>query len=102
MQNKHTIFKNSENKKWALENIFKNHRWNQKTEALKDNVEETFQEVEWKGKRVRDCPGGPVVKTPSFPTGNVGSIPGQGPKIPSAMWCSQKKKQRCRKGNIFF
>ena len=37
------------------------------TEGLKDNVEEIFQEVEWKGKGVRDCPGGPVVKTPSFP-----------------------------------
>ena len=42
-----------------------------------------------------DFPGsGPVVKTVSN-AGGVGSIPGQGTKIPSAMWwCGQKKKKR--------
>ena len=72
-----------------------------KQQALKDNVEETFQEVEWKGKCVKDCPGGPVVKTPSFPTGNAGSIPDQGPKIPSATWCSQKKSKGVEKETFF-
>ena len=44
-----------------------------------------------------DFPGsGPVVKTVSN-AGGVGSIPGQGTKIPSAMWwCGQKKKKKER------
>ena len=32
-----------------------------------------------------DVPGGPVVKTLPSNTGGVGSIPGQGPKIPHAL-----------------
>ena len=32
-----------------------------------------------------DFPGGPVVKNPSCNTGDAGSIPGQGTKIPHAM-----------------
>ena len=32
----------------------------------------------------RDFPGGPVVKNPPFNAGDVGSIPGQGTKIPHA------------------
>ena len=32
----------------------------------------------------RDFPGGPVVKNPPSNGGNVGSIPGQGTKIPQA------------------
>ena len=41
----------------------------------------------------RDFPGGPVVTTPLFNAGGVGSIPGQGTKIPHAMQCGQKKKR---------
>ena len=32
----------------------------------------------------RDFPGGPVVKNPPYNAGDVGSIPGQGTKIPHA------------------
>ena len=32
----------------------------------------------------RDLPGGPMVKNPPSNTGDVGSIPGQGTKIPHA------------------
>ena len=31
-----------------------------------------------------DFPGGPVVKNPPYNAGDVGSIPGQGTKIPCA------------------
>ena len=33
-----------------------------------------------------DFPGGPVVKTLPSTTGGAGSIPGQGTKIPHALW----------------
>ena len=33
----------------------------------------------------RDFPGGPVVKNPPSNVGDMGSIPGQGAKIPHAM-----------------
>ena len=33
---------------------------------------------------LRDFPGGPVVQNPSFNSGEVGSIPGRGTKIPHA------------------
>ena len=40
-----------------------------------------------------DLPGGPVVKTPHSSTSRGKSlIPGQGPEIPQAAWCSQKTK----------
>ena len=44
-------------------------------------------------KRGRDFLGSPVVKTPHFQcrdAGGVGSIPGQGTKIPHAAWCGQE------------
>ena len=40
----------------------------------------------------REFPGGPVVKTWCFHYDGLGSIPGQGTKIPQAKWYSQKKK----------
>ena len=36
-------------------------------------------------KEARDFPGGPVVKDPPSSAGDVGSIPGQGTKIPHAL-----------------
>ena len=52
-----------------------------------------------------DFPGGPVVKTlPSNAVG-VGSIPGQGIKIPHAPWSENqniKQKQYCNKFNKGF
>ena len=36
-------------------------------------------------KELRDLPGGPVVKTLPFNAGSVGSISGQGVKIPHAL-----------------
>ena len=39
-----------------------------------------------KRKDVCDFPGGPVVGTSPFTGGGVGSIPGQGAKIPHALW----------------
>ena len=44
-------------------------------------------------RAVRDCPGGPVVKTPCFHRrGDTGLIPGQGTKIPHAVRCVVAKK----------
>ena len=42
-------------------------------------------------KPQRYLPGGPVVEAPPSNAGVAGSIPGQGTKIPSASWCSQKR-----------
>ena len=49
---------------------------------------------------IRDFPGGPVVKISPSNTGGVGSIPGQGAKIPRASWPkskNRKQKQYCNK-----
>ena len=40
--------------------------------------------VEGQELRDGDFPGGPVVKNPSYDSGDTGSIPGQGTKIPHA------------------
>ena len=40
----------------------------------------------------REFPGGPVAGTPRFHCCGLGSIPGQGTKIPQATWRGQKKK----------
>ena len=45
----------------------------------------------------REFPGGPVVRTPCFHCGGVGSIPGQGTKIPQAVQCGQKTKTNKQK-----
>ena len=37
-------------------------------------------------KEHRDFPGGPVVKNPPSNTGDTGSIPSRGTKIPHAAW----------------
>ena len=45
--------------------------------------------IKWssfKKKINRDFPGCPVVKSPPSNVGDVGSIPGQGTKIPRAAW----------------
>ena len=39
----------------------------------------------------RDFPGGPVVKILRFNAGDVGSIPGQGAKIPHALQAKKSK-----------
>ena len=41
----------------------------------------------------RDFPRGPVVKTRPSNAGGVGSIPGQGTKIPHDVGCDQKLKK---------
>ena len=43
------------------------------------------------GSRIKDFPGGPVVKTVSSTAGGIGSIPGQGSKILQDAPCGQKK-----------
>ena len=53
----------------------------------------------------RDFPGGPVVKTLSSNAGGVGSIPGQGTKIPHASQPKNqniKQKEYCNKLNKDF
>ena len=48
----------------------------------------------------RDFPRGPVAKTSLSNTGNVGSILGQGVKIPTCLWAKKqniKQKQYCNK-----
>ena len=37
-------------------------------------------------KTLGEFPGGPVVRTCAFTAMGLGSIPGQGTKIPQAMW----------------
>ena len=51
-----------------------------------------------KGQKVirrvsRDLPGSPWLRLHASNAGGVGSIPGQGTKIPHAVWHSQKKKK---------
>ena len=43
--------------------------------------------------QVWDFPGGPMVKDPPYGAGEVGSIPGQGAKIPTC--CRTTKPVRC-------
>ena len=53
----------------------------------------------------RDFSGGPVVKTSPSNAGGVGSIPGQGAKIPHALQPknqNMKQKQYCNKFNKNF
>ena len=56
-------------------------------------------------KKIRDFPGGPVVKSPPANAEDSGSIPGQGAKIPHA-WQPKdqniKQKQYCSKFNKEF
>ena len=47
---------------------------------------------------LRDFPGGPVVKTLHFNAGGMASIPGEGTKIPHAMW-PQGGKNHDLRGN---
>ena len=42
---------------------------------------------------LEDVPGGPGVKISPFNAGDVGSIPGQGIKIPHDSQCAKKKKK---------
>ena len=56
-------------------------------------------------KPERDFPGGPVVKTLPSNAGGAGSIPGQGAKLPHALWPKHqniKQKQYCNKFNKDF
>ena len=53
----------------------------------------------------QDFPGGPVVKTLPSNAGGASSIPGQGDKIPHALWPKNeniKQKQYCKKFNKDF
>ena len=55
-----------------------------------------------KKKKRKDFPGDPVVETSPSSAGSVGSIPGQGTKIPHAFQPenqSMKQKQYCKKFN---
>ena len=49
-----------------------------------------------KNRKIRDFPGGPVVKTLRFHCRGTGLIPGQGTKIPHATWCGPKKKKKLK------
>ena len=52
--------------------------------------------------QIRDFPSGPVIKTWPSNAGGAGSIPGQGTKIPHALWPKKqniKWKQYCNKFN---
>jgi len=54
---------------------------------------------------VLGLPGAPVVRTSSSKAGDMGSIPGEGAKIPHASWPKNwniKQKQYCRKFNKDF
>ena len=47
-------------------------------------------------------PGGPVVRIHASAAGGIGSIPGQGTKIPQIVWPGQKKKKKKLAKKIFF
>ena len=52
-----------------------------------------------------DIPGSPVVKTSPSNAGVAGSVPGQGAKIPHALWTKKqnvKQKRYCNKFNKDF
>ena len=53
---------------------------------------------------IRDFPGGPMVKTLPSSAGDAGPFPGQGAKIPHALWPKPKTKQKqyCNKFNSDF
>ena len=54
-------------------------------------------------KKIRDFPGGPVVKSPPANAEDSGSIPGQGAKILHARWPkNQNIKKYCNKFNKDF
>ena len=69
-------------------------------EFIKENSIQFYQKLIW-----GDFPGGPVVKTLPSNAEGVGSIPGQGIKIPHASWSENqniKQKQYCNKFNKGF
>jgi len=41
-----------------------------------------------------EFPAGPVVRSPLYTARGMGSIPGQGKKIPQAALCGKKKKKK--------
>ena len=57
-------------------------------------------------RKDRNIPGSAVVKSWPFNAGSVGSMPGQGCKIPYTLWPKRKKyikqKQYCNKFNKGF
>ena len=58
------------------------------------------EEREWENRK--DIPGDPVVETSPSIAGSVGSTPGQGTKIPRALWPenqSIEQKQYCKQFN---
>ena len=68
-----------------------------------ENMDLTGQKTEKKKKKNLingNLPGGPVVKMSPFNAGGEGSTPGQGVKIPRALWAkhqNKKQKQYCHK-----
>ena len=44
-----------------------------------------------------DFPGGTVIRNSPSNAGDMGSIPGQGTKIPHATWCSQRQNKQTNK-----
>ena len=54
-------------------------------------------EASFKNGYVREFPSGSVVRTQRFHCQGLGSIPGQGTKIPQAEWCDQKEAAKQNK-----
>ena len=69
--------------------------WGCKQSDMTERLELSLSKIKpaIKGK-MRDFPGGPVVKTSPSNSGGVGSIPGWGTKIPRAFWLKKKPKNR--------
>ena len=73
----------------------------QKLQKIKDK-EKVLKEARGKKMAIetqrlritRELLGGPVVRTQHFHCQGLGSIPGQGTKIPQASQCGQKKKKK--------
>ena len=69
-------------------------RHDPKAKSIKDRLNHTkIKNPSHQKKKIRDFPGSPVVKTPRFHCRGRGfDIPGQGTKIPHAVWQKKNKK----------
>ena len=74
---------------WAREISYQTYSQQTKVPQAWDNPDRSAYSKEWElKKKKKDFPGSPVVKNLPSSAGDVGSIPGQGTKIPQAVGSS--------------
>ena len=69
---------------------------------LKKQVAELSSMMPLRKSMYREFPGSPMVRTQGFHCHGPGSIPGQGTKIPQAMWHDQEIKIFKKKGKSMY